>query len=294
MEGPGNAYWQHTANVAEAGYVAEGAGKPDISPTIKEIYVRPAKVAGRLLLTHEIVEDAGDAFASALQADLAASLYNAESNLLLNGTVVGNGFAGINAVTGTITRAGAIGTTDVDALDVLSKAIVDLRADFFVPDLIFIGPGNAGRDTTTPRRQQTVAVGADRRRRASSTKPPTPKPSGAARSSNPRNRLPVRPPCCRCNSGAAVVYVSEGLTTFFDPYSQASTNVYQYIAETRIALARRDLAPSTSSPGYPPHDRGEDRQGQGHRQLARRHRRRHRLHQRRRGRGRRHHRSRMD
>jgi Phage capsid family len=39
------------------------------------------------------------------------------------------------------------------------------------------------------------------------------------------------------NSGAAVVYVREALTTFFDPYSQAASNVYQFIAETRIALA---------------------------------------------------------
>ncbi len=39
------------------------------------------------------------------------------------------------------------------------------------------------------------------------------------------------------NSGAAVVYVREALTTFFEPYSQASSNIYQYIAETRIALA---------------------------------------------------------
>jgi hypothetical protein len=38
-------------------------------------------------------------------------------------------------------------------------------------------------------------------------------------------------------SGAAVVYIREALTTFFDPYSQASSNIYQYIAETRIALA---------------------------------------------------------
>ena len=29
------------------------------------------------------------------------------------------------------------------------------------------------------------------------------------------------------NSGAAVVYVREALTTFFDPYSQASSNTYQ-------------------------------------------------------------------
>ena len=38
-------------------------------------------------------------------------------------------------------------------------------------------------------------------------------------------------------AGAAVVYVREVLTTFFDPYSQAASNIYQYIAETRLALA---------------------------------------------------------
>ena len=45
-------------------------------------------------------------------------------------------------------------------------------------------------------------------------------------------------------SGAAVVYVREALTTFFDPYSQASSNIYQYIAESRLcvgyASCRRD------------------------------------------------------
>jgi hypothetical protein len=38
-------------------------------------------------------------------------------------------------------------------------------------------------------------------------------------------------------SGAAVVYVREALTTFCDPYSQASSNIYQYVAESRLALA---------------------------------------------------------
>jgi hypothetical protein len=86
--------------------------------------VRPAEVAGQLLLTHEIVQDAGDAFAQNLVADLARSSYKAESNLLLNGA---NGFNGINQVTGTLTRAAAIGTTDVDALDVLSKVFNSSR-----------------------------------------------------------------------------------------------------------------------------------------------------------------------
>jgi hypothetical protein len=39
------------------------------------------------------------------------------------------------------------------------------------------------------------------------------------------------------SSGAAVVYVRESLTTFFDPYGQAASNIYQFIAETRLALA---------------------------------------------------------
>jgi HK97 family phage major capsid protein len=38
-------------------------------------------------------------------------------------------------------------------------------------------------------------------------------------------------------SGAAIVYVREALTTFFDPYSQSANNIYRYIAETRLALA---------------------------------------------------------
>jgi hypothetical protein len=38
-------------------------------------------------------------------------------------------------------------------------------------------------------------------------------------------------------SGAAVLYVREALPTFFDPYSQIANNVYQFVAETRLALA---------------------------------------------------------
>jgi hypothetical protein len=38
-------------------------------------------------------------------------------------------------------------------------------------------------------------------------------------------------------NGAAVVYIREALTTFFDPHSQAASNIYQFIAETRLCLA---------------------------------------------------------
>jgi HK97 family phage major capsid protein len=36
--------------------------------------------------------------------------------------------------------------------------------------------------------------------------------------------------------GAGVVYIREPLSTFFDPYSLAAQNTYQYIAEIRFAL----------------------------------------------------------
>jgi hypothetical protein len=38
-------------------------------------------------------------------------------------------------------------------------------------------------------------------------------------------------------SGSCVVYVRESLVTMFDPYSQIANNIYQFVAETRIALA---------------------------------------------------------
>jgi HK97 family phage major capsid protein len=236
MEGPGVAYFQHTANAAEAAYVAEGASKPDISPTVKEQYIRPAKVAGRILLTHELVQDAGDAFAQNLVADLARSLYNSESNLLLNGTTGANGFAGVNQVAGTLTRAAAIGTSDYDALDVLSKAFVDLRNDFFVPDLVFIHPNSLGairrlRDVNKRLQLELISgAGSIDGNSEQETLWGVPVVQTTQQAAGTAAVLSVA-------SGAAVVYVREALTTFFDPYSQASTNVYQYIAETRLALA---------------------------------------------------------
>ena len=81
-----------------------------------ENYIRPAKVAGRVNITHELLQDAGDQFSGYLQTDLARSVYNAESNLLLNGTCGANGFNGINQVSGTLTRAAAIGSDDTTPL----------------------------------------------------------------------------------------------------------------------------------------------------------------------------------
>jgi hypothetical protein len=234
--GGGVSYFQHTANAAEAAYTAEGATKPDNSPTIKEQYIKAAKASGRVLLTHEIVQDAGDAFAQTIVAELARSVYNAESNLLLNGTTGANGFAGINQLTGTMTRAADIGTTDTDALDTLSKAFVDLRSDFFVPDLVFMHPGTLGairrlRDQNKRLQLELIqGAGAIDGTSEQETLWGVPVVQTTQQAAGTAAVLSVQ-------SGAAVVYVREALTTFFDPYSQASSNVYQYIAETRLALA---------------------------------------------------------
>ena len=235
MDGPGIAYFQHTGNSVEAAYTAEGATKPDLTPTITETYVKPAKVAGRVNLTHELLQDAGDAFANNLVSELARSVYNAESNLLLNGTSGANGFNGINQVSGTLTTALDTGTDEVP-LDTINRAIVALRNDYFIPDLCFIHPSTMGalrryKDANN-RYQLELLQGA---RSISQTSEQeelwgVPVVQTTQQAAGTAAMLSIQ-------SGAAILYIRENLSTFFDPYSQAASNIYQYIAETRIALA---------------------------------------------------------
>lgn len=236
MTGPGIAYFMHTANEAEAGFTAEGDVKPDLTPTIVEMYVRPSKVAGQVNLTKELVADAGDAFANNLVGDLARSVYNAESNLLLNGTVDANGFAGINKVAGTLTRIASYPDPDVDALDTLSKAFVDLRSGYFVPDLVFIHPATLGairrlRDHNG-RLQLELMEGPRRIDQTAETES-----LWGVQVVQSTQQAPGTAAVLSVASGAAIVYVREALTTFFDPYSQAANNIYRYIAESRLCLS---------------------------------------------------------
>jgi hypothetical protein len=135
-----------------------------------------------------------------------------------------------------MTRAADIGTTDQDALDTLSKAFVDLRSDFFVPDLVFIHPGTLGairrlRDQNKRLQLELIqGAGAIDGTSEQETLWGVPVVQTTQQAAGSAAVLSVR-------SGAAVVYVREALTTFFDPYSQASSNVYQYISECRLALA---------------------------------------------------------
>jgi HK97 family phage major capsid protein len=232
MTGPGIAYFRHDSNGAEAAYVAEGATKPDLTPVVTEQYVKPAKAAGRINLTHELVQDAGDEFTSRLVTDLARSLYNTESNLLLNGTTGANGFNGINQVSGALTQA--IGSDS--PLDCISKAMVALRNDFFEPDVCFIHPSTMGALRRIKDSQNRYLLDL------------MSGPRGIDQTSETENLWGVNvvqttqqaagtAAILSLQSGAAVVYVRESLTTFYDPYSQAASNIYQFIAETRLALA---------------------------------------------------------
>lgn len=232
MDGPGIAYFSHTANAAEAAYTAEAGTKPDTTPTITENYIRPAKVAGRVNLTHELLQDAGDAFSTHLVTDLARSVYNAESNLLLNGTTGANGFNGINQTSGTLTQA--IGSDT--ALDCINKGMVALRNDFFEPDVIFCHPSTVGALRRTKDLEDRYLLQLMEGPRGINQTSETetlwgcPVVSTTQQSAGTAAILSV-------NSGAAVVYLREALTTFFDPYSQIANNIYQFVAETRLCLA---------------------------------------------------------
>ncbi|MCV7399777.1 phage major capsid protein [Mycobacterium fragae] len=235
MSGPGIGYFRHVSNAAEAGYVAEGTEKPDISPSISEVYVRPAKIAGLCRLTKEVIADAGDQFVNMLVADLTESTYNAEANLLINGTAASNGFDGLLHVSGTLSHA-YNATTDVDALGALNKGFVQLRQSFFEPDLCVMSPATLGsirrlRDANG-RLQLDLLAGAKSINQVSEEEnlwgvrviQSTQIADGTAITMSVAN-------------GAAVVYMREPLNIFYDPYSLSSTNVHQFICETRLALA---------------------------------------------------------
>jgi hypothetical protein len=232
MDGPGVAWFSHTSNGAEAAYTAEGASKPDLTPVVTENYTRPAKVAGRVNITHELLQDAGDQFGGHLQTDLARSVYNAESNLLLNGTTAGNGFVGINNVSGALTQA--IGSDT--ALDCISKAMVALRNDFFEPDVLFLHPSTLGAIRRSKDLENRYVLNLMEGPRGINQTSETETLFGVQVVQTTQQAAGTGA-LLSVQSGAAVVYVREALTTFFDPYSQAASNIYQFIAETRLVLA---------------------------------------------------------
>jgi HK97 family phage major capsid protein len=152
--------------------------------------------------------------------------------LLLNGTTAGNGFNGINAVSGTLTRAVGSDTP----LDALNKAFADLRVDFFEPDLVFVHPNtmSALRRQKDLQNRYILDMLSGPRNIDQTNEIETlwgvPVVQTTQQAAGTAAVLSVQ-------NGAAVIYVRESLTTFFDMYSQAASNLFQFIAECRLALA---------------------------------------------------------
>jgi hypothetical protein len=232
LENAGIAYWTHDSNGASPAYTLENTTKPDVSPQVSEHYVKASKVAGRFLASHELIVDAGDEFAGMLLNDLSRAIYVAESDLILNGTTASNGFNGFNNTSGTLTYAAAAGETP---LDTIQSAMVAMRNDYFIPDTLILNPSTMGALRKVKDSQGRYLLGllssAKEIDQTSETESfwglnviqTTKEPAGQA------VLLSVQ-------SGAGVIYLREPLSTFFDPYSLASQNTYQYIAEMRFAL----------------------------------------------------------
>lgn len=138
-------------------------------------------------------------------------------------------------MSGTLTTTLDSGNNE-SPLDTINRAMVALRNDFFIPDLVFIHPSTLGairRSKDLNNRYQLELLqgaGSINQTAEQETLWGVPCVQTTQQSAGTAAVLSV-------NSGAAVVYVREALTTFFDPYSQAASNIYQLISETRLALA---------------------------------------------------------
>jgi Phage capsid family len=228
----GASYFVHSGSGAQASYVAEGATKPDIQAQVSEVYVKAAKFAGMARITHELLTDASE-FGGHLVNDLAMSLYNSESDGLLNGTVGTVGFNGINQISGTLSRAVA---SNENPIDTLILAAADLRSDFFTPEIAFIHP-----QTLAQLRKQRDANGRLQIDLVSGA-------SGASGTNNIERLWGIdfiqttQQAAGTCamlsvSAGACFVFVRESLRTFYDPYTESQNNIERWIAETRVALA---------------------------------------------------------
>lgn len=120
--------------------------------------------------------------------------------------------------------------------DCLSKAFAALRNDFFEPDLVFIHPSTLGAIRRAKDLENRYLLQLMEGARGINQTSETENLWGVQLVQTTQQTAGTAA-VLSVQSGAAVVYVREALTTFFDPYSQASSNIYQFIAETRLVLA---------------------------------------------------------
>jgi HK97 family phage major capsid protein len=114
--------------------------------------------------------------------------------------------------------------------------MVALRNDFFEPDLIFMHPSTLGALRRTKDSENRYLLQLMEGPRGINQTAETETLWGVQVVQTTQQAAGTAA-VLSVKSGAAVVYVREALTTFFDPYSQSASNIYRYISECRLALA---------------------------------------------------------
>lgn len=135
-------YFTTTTAATAAAAVAEGGTKPLSDYAVSQTTVGMTKIAHRIEVTEEVINDYGD-FLAVLQGDLVAGLLHAENDALLNfdATRSPETFSRLLHVTGTLTAAPGTGES---ALDALENGFNALRtgARFVEPDGVVVHPND--------------------------------------------------------------------------------------------------------------------------------------------------------
>lgn len=130
---------RHSSTTGSAGPTPEGTTKPNVDLGIGKDLLNLVKIAASTTTSTEALTDLRE-FGSFLSHEMVALLFQAENDLLLNGsTVTGAEMTGLLAQAG-LSRQGAAGAV---GFDVLSQAFNDIRSGsaFAEPDFVIMSPG---------------------------------------------------------------------------------------------------------------------------------------------------------
>jgi HK97 family phage major capsid protein len=142
-------YYRGLAAASAAAPVAEGAAKPESSPTWQAVTTTVSKVAHYARVTDETFQDFAD-FKDVLGREMLAGLIDAENTQLMSGSGTPPALTGLLNQSGITTRPRG---TDSN-LDAVFKAIQDVRTAVFAePDTVLLNPAQwseirLSKDTT--------------------------------------------------------------------------------------------------------------------------------------------------
>jgi|GEM_PF-3544965 len=130
-------YFRATAAASAAAAVAEGANKPESTPTWESVTATVRKLAHYTRVNDEVIADF-DGFLRVVGAEMIAGLIDEENDQLLNGTGVAPNILGLTATPG----IGTVGSAGTD-LDAIATAVNTIRTTAFLePDIIIMHPND--------------------------------------------------------------------------------------------------------------------------------------------------------